>query len=208
MRSWSSLTGHPRIRRHAIFSALILCITGFFATSSNVLAESSPHQGKGIFLIATEQLNGSSFQEAVILLTHHSHQGATGLTINRPTDIPLNEALPDIRQLAQHTDPLYLGGPVSTNAIFVLIRTDRPHESMHLIADNIYFATGRNAFSRPLDGKIRTYAGYAGWAAGQLQSEIDRGDWLIVHTDPKIIFEDEPSKLWQQLIRRWSGDWI
>lgn len=208
MRFWNSLTGHSLTQRHTVISTLIVVLVALLTRTSAVLAEPSPHEGKGIFLVATEQLHGSSFQETVILLTHNSPQGATGLTINRPTDILLKEAFPDIRQLAQRNDRLYLGGPVSTNAIFVLVRTDRPHQAMHLIADDVYFSTGKNAFSRPLDGKSRTYAGYAGWAAGQLQNEISRGDWLIVHTDPKIIFADDPSRLWQHLIKRWSGDWI
>ena len=184
----------------------ILLLSIFCAPA--VYALHDPHGDKGVFLVATEQLHGTSFQEAVILLTHYSARGVTGLTINRPTDIPLNEALPNIRQLNQHTDLLYLGGPVSTNEIFVLVRTKQPRKSMHHIIDDIYFSTGNNAFGWPLAGTARTYAGYAGWAARQLQNEINRGDWLVIQTNSAIIFEQDPSKLWNRLIKTWSGDWI
>lgn len=167
-----------------------------------------PKPRKGLFLVATDQLNGTSFQETVILLTHFSQQGATGLTINRPTDIPLNEALPNVQQLGQDNDPLFLGGPVNSRAIFVLVHTFEPNQGMHRITDDIYFSTGRNAFDYPINGAARAYAGYAGWAPGQLQHEIHRGDWLVVKTDPAIVFDKNMDGLWIRLKNRWSGNWI
>lgn len=158
--------------------------------------------------MATEQLHGTSFQETVILLTHVSKRGATGLAINRPTDIPLNQALPDIEQLENFSDPLFLGGPVKTHAIFFLVHTFEPNEGMHLITDNLYFSTGKNAFDHPVSGNARGYAGYAGWAPGQLRYEIERGDWLVVKTNPAIVFDKNLSGLWTRLKSRWSGNWI
>jgi len=199
--------------RH-ILLGLLMIIGGY----STAFADTAPYplsstsKNEGVFLVATEQLHGSSFQQTVILLTHYSKRGATGLAINRPAGIPLQQAFPSIRQLQQRTDPLYLGGPVSTNAIFVLLRTQQPGKTMHHIADDIYFSTGKNIFTRPHEpathSMTRTYAGYAGWAAGQLQNEIHRGDWIIVRTHPKIIFEDNAENLWQRLSKRWTGKWI
>ncbi len=195
----------------AFFSFLVVALTVLTLTVLSLpIAHAEPGlpKNQGLFLVATDKLAGTSFQEAVILITHYSKRGATGLTINRPTEIPLNHAFPRIPQFQQRTDPLYLGGPVSTNAIFMLIRTDTPLKNMHLIANNIYFSTAKNAFKHPVTNSSRTYAGYAGWASGQLQNEIDRGDWLLVHTPPDIIFEQKINDLWQTLFRRWSGDWI
>jgi len=197
-----------------LFGLLVIIVSSGYsvAFADAVPGLSSTQRDEGVFLVATEQLHGSSFQQAVILLTHYSKRGATGLTINRPAGIPLQQAFPGVRQLQQRTDPLYLGGPVSTNAIFVLLRTRQPGKSMHHIADDIYFSTGKNVFTRPSEASVhtatRTYAGYAGWAAGQLQNEISRGDWIMVRTHPKIVFEDNPENLWQRLSKRWTGKWI
>ena len=83
---------------------------------------------------------------------------------------------------------------------------------MHRIAGDIYFSTAKNVFSRPAEAiaktTTRTFAGYAGWAPGQLQNEIARGDWLMVHTHPGIVFENDTKGLWQRLIKRWKGKWI
>ena len=175
---------------------------------SPLAAETPLSPNKGRFLVATEQLNDTSFQQAVILITHLSERGATGLTINRPTDIPLSKIFPHTQQFKTTDDSLYLGGPVSTNAIFVLLRTRQPNQNMHHIAKNIYFSTADNAFSNPFHESTRVYAGYTGWHPGQLQIEIDRGDWILVHQEPDIIFEKNPHDLWQRLLKRWSGLWI
>lgn len=188
--------------------AVIAVVVVFLCIALPVEGQAGPKPRSGLFLVATDKLSGTSFQETVILLTHHSERGATGLTINRPTDIPLNQAFPHIEQLNQFNDPLFLGGPVKENAIFVLVHTYDPGEGMHLITDNLYFSTGRNAFGYPIKGTARAYAGYAGWAPGQLQHEIQRGDWLVVKTDPAIVFDKNLPGLWQRLKNRWSGNWI
>lgn len=188
--------------------ALTLTAIAWPGAYADTHTDATQPQQRGMFLVATGNLDGTSFQQAVILMTHYSPRGATGLTINRPSNISLKQAFPQIDQLQQRSDPLYLGGPVNTNAIFVLVHMDTPPQNMHLIANNIYFSTAKNAFRYPLTPDSRTYAGYAGWGAGQLQQEIDRGDWLLVHTPADIIFEQAPERLWQTLYTRWSGNWI
>jgi len=187
------------------FGAIFLVLL-FIAIPDCVYADPEPR--KGLFLVATDKLNGTSFQETVILLTHYGKDGATGLAINRPTDIPLNQALPEIRQLDKYSDPLFLGGPMKTHHIFVLMRTLEPKDGMYHITDNLYFSTGKKAFGYATSNKTHAYAGYAGWAPGQLQFEIDRGDWLVVKTDPGIVFDKNLPGLWTRLKNRWSGDWI
>jgi len=209
-----NITMRCHLRQRIIFALFVFFITTISAKAfaETTTSQHSTPDNEGVFLVATDKLSNSSFQHAVILLTHFSDRGATGLTINRPTGISLQQAFPRIRQLRQRTDPLYLGGPVSTNAIFVLLRTQQPDNKMHRITNDIYFSTGKNVFSRSFDSSqnsaSRTYAGYAGWAAGQLQNEINRGDWLMVHTNPKIIFEKDTDNLWRRLTQRWNGKWI
>jgi len=182
---------------------------------AQVLAVAGPQleAKKGRFLVATDQLANTSFQETVILMTHVSSLGATGVTINRSAHIPINEAFPNVKELSSIEDSLYLGGPVKTNGIFVLMKTKRPHAGMKKVTDDIYFTVGLNAVihgssKAQKDEFTRAYAGYAGWYAGQLQEEIKRGDWIIVETDTSIVFEDDLDTLWQRLRKKWSGDWI
>jgi len=168
---------------------------------------------KGRFLVATDNLVNTSFKETVILMTHFSARGATGIAINRPANIQLDEAFPGIKSIQGYRETLFLGGPVKTDAIFVLMKTKRPHNYMRQITNGIYFAAGLGAITHGLpklnkDESVRAYAGYAGWTAGQLQTEIKRGDWLIVEANPKIVFEENTDSLWSRLHQTWSGNWI
>lgn len=167
----------------------------------------------GIFLVATEKLAKSSFRETVILLTHYSSRGATGLAINRPANVAINEAFPDILEFRKREDEVYLGGPVHTNAVFVLMQTQQPQKGMHHITNDVYFSAGLDALAHGLlniksDEQTRAYIGYSGWAPGQLDVEIHRGDWLIVHANIDIVFADNHEQIWKKLHKSWSGQWI
>ena len=168
---------------------------------------------KGNFLVATDKLDQSSFRQTVIFITHYSNRGATGIAINRSAKIPLEEAFPQQKKLHGIKDFLFLGGPVRSDAVFVLMQTSRPHAGMHNITDNIYFTVGIEAITHGIPNIVegeytRAYMGYAGWAADQLQAEIDRGDWLVIDAKPNIIFEMDHKEIWKTLFRSWSGRWI
>ena len=168
---------------------------------------------KGSFLVATEKLDQSSFRQTVIFITHYSNRGATGIAINRSAKIPLEDAFPHQKKLHGIKDLLFLGGPVRTDAVFVLMQTSRPHAGMRNITDNIYFTVGIEAITHGIPNIVegeytRAYMGYAGWAPGQLQAEINRGDWLVIDAEPSIIFEMDHKEIWKKLYSSWSGRWI
>lgn len=189
------------LRRGCLAALIFLC------AASPALSADDAHN-KGLFLVATEQLDSTSFRQTVILITHFSPHGATGLAINRPSDVPLHEAFPEIGPLQPSADILFLGGPVSGNVISILVRTPHPGDGMQHIAADLYFATGQTALEQPIDAATRIYAGYTGWAPGQLQAEVERGDWVVMENDPQIIFEENAESLWVRLYRTLSGKWI
>jgi putative transcriptional regulator len=93
------------------------------------------------------------------------------------------------------------------------MKTKQPAQGMQNIADDVYFAPGVNAFSNNKtqsnsSENVRAFAGYAGWAPGQLENEIRRGDWVVIQSKLDIIFTSEFSSLWSTLLRAWSGTWI
>jgi putative AlgH/UPF0301 family transcriptional regulator len=51
---------------------------------------------------------------------------------------------------------------------------------------------------------LRFYMGHAGWVAGQLQQEIERGDWFVVAADPVTIFSTRPTSIWTRLIEKFD----
>ena len=197
------------IARPAFRITGLLCLIPLLLIDTAISGPTENNQlvKKGVYLVAKRKLHGTSFQQAVILITHYSEKEVMGFTINRPTKLPLTQLFPDVGPLKQNTDLLFLGGPVHPKKIFVLVRTKKPNENMRHIIDDVYFSTVKDAFSQPSQNIARTFAGYSGWTARQLQSEIKQGDWQVLHTGADIIFEKNPKSLWQRLHKKWSGKW-
>jgi len=153
------------------------------------------------------------FSETVILLIKYDWHGAMGLIINRPTEVKLSTILPEIKELGQRTDTVYIGGPVAEHQMFLLIKTgSRPGES-HYVFDDIYVSSSQIVLKQMIDDadagkRFRVYVGYAGWAPKQLLGEVLRGDWHVLQADAETIFNKEPSEIWPELIRRSSVQWV
>ena len=215
------LNNNRKTQRHRPPSILlrnVLLGFGFAILSPFTLAAETdqkpePHSDLGLFLVATAQLENTGFQKTVVLITHHSEKGATGIAINRPSQFHLNDLFPQQQEIRRHRDHVYLGGPVQSDTLFVLMRTKRPHAGMYKVAKDLYFAAGIDALSHGLknlsaDELVRTYVGFSGWAPGQLDEEIERGDWLVVHANPDIVFEQDNASVWKRLFKTWTGQWI
>lgn len=167
---------------------------------------------KGKFLVASRGMADPSFSETVILLIDHGPHGAVGVIINRPTEKRLSEIFPEIKGLKQRKDLVYLGGPVGMTQMLMLIQSpEKPEETGHVIGD-IYVGTGRQVLDRTVSDerglKFRVYAGYSGWAPGQLEREVMRGDWHILRADSDTVFGRKSSEIWPELIRKSSIKWV
>ena len=168
---------------------------------------------KGKFLVASKQLRDPQFFETVVLLLEYDSKGAMGLVINRPTTVKLSTVLPEIEGLQKRSDTIYLGGPVAKNQLMLLIRTSRPPEGSRPVFKDIYLSSSQTIIEKMIDNpdtpeRFRVYAGYAGWAPGQLDHEVSRGGWHILQADEESVFDKTPSEIWPELIRRSSALWV
>lgn len=194
------------IARWCLQLTLLICAGAYAEPTAHPL-------GTGMLLVATENLNGSSFEKTVILITQHDLQGSLGIAINRPAHQNIREFFPKFNAKTGSL-PLFLGGPVRPLALFVLTHT-KPQKGWVPILSDIYFTGGPNAYQFLQQAQInlhephlRVFAGYAGWAAGQLEKEIKHGDWLTTPVDSAAIFSTEPEKTWERLHHTHSGKWI
>ena len=165
---------------------------------------------KGAFLVAKRNMPDSRFRQTVILLLEHGNKGTLGLIINRPTDIPLSRALPDLDSITDEKHLLFLGGPVTPDRLIFLVRSPAPpKETAHIMAD-IYYSASKDALGRAIKQRkgsqeLRMFLGHSGWAAGQLDAELARGDWLVVQADPRTVFDQDLKHIWPQLIEQDPG---
>ena len=189
---------------HKRWALLIVIAIAYSSPAENLKTVQPKAAAEGFLLIAHERMIDPRFRESVLLMTQYGSDGAMGVIINRPTDIPLSTALPQVEELAGSRAPLFFGGPVSRRVVSVLFQSDdEPQaEGITRVFANVYFSRRQEIIdevfsrSKPV---FKVYSGFAGWAPGQLEREIDRGDWLLGKAAGAIIFKKESTHIWPDL---------
>ena len=144
----------------------------------------------GQLLIAAPQLS-DYFRRTVVLVLDHSDEGAMGLVLNRPTETTVGEAVPVLADVAGADAVIHAGGPVQPTAVLALADTGGVPELID--ADELNEETGR----------VRVFAGYAGWAPGQLDSELEQDAWITLDANPDDAFAE--GDIWPELLQRKGG---
>lgn len=168
-----------------------------------------PESLRGHFLISARQLRDPNFFKSVVLLVDHGETGAMGLVVNRPSDVLVAEALEQHFELPETEDLVYVGGPVEENALFMLHNSEDVDHSETPVIPGLFVGSSEEAFAdvvrRSAEGdsdlKFRIYSGCSGWAPGQLEGELERGDWLISPACREFIFHTEPYEVWSLALR-------
>ena len=148
------------------------------------------------FLIAMPAMADGNFSEALVYICDHSKEGAMGLVINRPMEVPLSTVFEQMQldsSSPMDTQPLLSGGPVSVERGFVLHSgDDQSWESTMKVSPQVSLTASRDIIADMAAGNGPSDAlvvlGYAGWGAGQLEQEIADNAWLTVPADSDIIF--------------------
>ncbi|MFN8223989.1 MAG: YqgE/AlgH family protein [Gaiellales bacterium] len=162
---------------------------------------------RGKLLIASPALVDPNFRRTVVLVGEHSAHGAMGLVLNRPSTVSVDEAVPLLAELADPSGLVYVGGPVQEDAVVVLAEFASPDRAASLVIGPVGFVPGEVddlAGLGPL-GRSRVFAGYAGWAASQLEAELDEAAWIVAPAEPDDVFTPDPEALWRTALRRLGG---
>jgi len=170
----------------------------------------------GRLLVATPVLADPNFRRTVVLIVEHEPaEGTLGVVLNRPTDVPVGRVLEPWSQLVTGPSVVFRGGPVAPDSALAiaLVPGDAEPLGWHsLAADPAMSRLGLVDLDAPPDllapaiNRLRVYAGYAGWAPGQLKAEIDEGAWYVISAEPSDVFAGEPGGLWSTVLRRQGGE--
>ena len=161
----------------------------------------------GRFIVAAPALPDPNFRDAVVLMIEHDdEQGSLGLVINRPGPIAVGVFGAGLGiQWQGNTDaPVHLGGPVQPMIGWLLHGPVEDTEDSREILDGIFVSNSREtleAVATCTTIKRRLFAGYAGWAPGQLTAELHSGVWFTSEADPSLVFERKPETVWRQALR-------
>jgi putative transcriptional regulator len=161
---------------------------------------------RGQLLIASPGLLDPNFFRTVVLVTEHTDEGAAGLVLNRPSPAPVAEAVPALEALVEEDEHVWLGGPVQTEAVLVVGEFLDPDDAAVPLFGGLGFPSLESPEEVvPVTTRRRVFAGYAGWGAGQLESELDRDDWIVEPALNDDVFTPAPDDLWAGVLRRKGG---
>lgn len=163
---------------------------------------------RGQLLIADPGLVDPNFWRTVVLIVEHSDEGALGLVLNRPSETTVGEAVSELEQLLESDDPLYVGGPVQPSALIVLAEFDQPDEAALIAFEDVgVLASGAQEDSDLRVRRGRAFVGHSGWGPGQLDDEIERGDWILEPAHREDAFTGAPLELWSEVLTRKGGSY-
>src|SRR5687767_3163019 len=166
---------------------------------------------RAALLLSMPQMQDPNFARTVVLLCDYSPDGAFGLVLNRPTEMPASSMV-RIDPPLQHANdiPLCVGGPVEPERGWVLTSQHPPDGDFRLIVDGLYLSTSPTLLRAVLEAqprpRARVLAGYAGWGPGQLDAELSQSAWLIADLHLDLVFDVAADAMWETAIRRLGAD--
>jgi putative transcriptional regulator len=208
------------MRARALFLRCLsaLCLVAPLSAAAQI-------QGAAVFLVATPKMSDPRFTKTVILVTRHGRSPPLGVVINRPLGVKLGDVLPQSFERpspsakpAQGSQapalpngaqtPLYFGGPVGAGSLVYLFRSEQaPPSDAIVVAKDVHLGRAPESLDELLSGKrvhsgLKVFTGYAGWAFGQLEHEIARGQWDVLEIDREYLFDKDVEVIWPELHRR------
>jgi putative transcriptional regulator len=171
----------------------------------------SPVVAAGTLLIAGIEISDGVFDGAVVLILDADSAGTVGVVLNKVTDIEVAQALPPWARLGDAPGTRFDGGPGSQQGAVCLARPSQADDEPPGWR-RLFGRIGLLNLDTPVeiaDGAyldLRVFAGYAGWDAGQLETELEFGMWHVVGALPSDVFDPEPETLWRRVLRRQGGE--
>ena len=180
------------------------------------------HVEQGSLLITHPGYHERTFNKTVILILDHSDDGTHGIILNRPSEVPLVDALRTPPENWHPTEPFYQGGPVFKHNMFMLHSPDWTMDTSQWLTDDLCITQGGDVVNFMSDHHQphywRVFLGSAAWGPGQLEMEFTRGEhhpqygWLtceypgadwIFEQDADILYNSALSMSSQQAVSNW-----
>ena len=157
---------------------------------------------RGQLLIAAPSLH-DYFRRAVVLVIEHGPEGAIGVVLNRESEALVAEAVPQLAEFAGEDELVRIGGPVAPQSVVALGEFADPDEAGTLVVGSLgtLDPDGENGSLR----RIRVFAGYTGWAAGQLDDELEQEAWVTTPAQPDDAFAE--GDIWAEALQRKGGSY-
>ncbi|MFA0084100.1 YqgE/AlgH family protein [Vibrio sp. E150_011] len=167
------------------------------------------------FLVAMPGMKDPYFQRTVVYVCEHNNDGAMGIIINTPIDVTVANMLLQVQNdlpiasQIQHSksleEPVINGGPVSEDRGFILHKPKDKYQSSIQITEKLSVTTSKDILAvLGTDAQPEDYLvalGYAGWDAGQLETELADNSWLTIEADTSVIFDTPVKDRWHSAVQ-------
>ena len=169
---------------------------------------------EGHLLVAMPTMADPRFAHTVIYMCAHSEDGAMGLVVNKLLEsLSFSDLLEQLEIETETVDErirVHFGGPVEAARGFVLHSTDYTHEATMQVDDDFALTATVDVLKAMAAGngpRLSMLAlGYAGWAPGQLDREIQENGWLTVPADEELVFDEAQDGKWERAVGRLGID--
>lgn len=164
----------------------------------------------GDLLISHVVLRDGVFDSTVVLILDADESGTLGVVLNRVAEMALGSVLPDWVVAVSEPKLLFDGGPVSPNGAICLASVADDEEPPGW--RRLFGRVGLLHLDTPVElvvgafDALRIFAGYAGWASGQLELELARDAWFVAKARHDDIFGADQTDLWHRVLRRQAPD--
>ena len=160
----------------------------------------------GSLLVAHPNMLDPNFRRTVLFVSEHEpNEGALGVIINRPLERPVAELVSGAPPAGFADVPVFLGGPVGKNQLMFAAFEWQKGAGLKL-NHNVGFDEANDAKGHKNLLTVCAFVGYAGWGAGQLESEVKQKAWVVQKADPLLLKLDRLPNLWFDIMRT-LGPW-
>ena len=167
------------------------------------------HPSKGDLLLSEPFLADTNFERSVVLICEHTDEGALGFVLNKPSLLTLADVLEEAVDFEQL---LYTGGPVQQDTLHFVHRTALLREGSDKLGGGLYWGGDFEQLLSLINTRqllpedIRFFAGYSGWAPGQLAAELAEDAWIVYkQATAEQVFDIPPEQLWREVLRTMGG---
>ncbi len=186
-----------------------------FAWNAPALAADAADPAETLVLVARPSVSDPLYVQAILLARQLPGGQHVGFILNKPTELTLTDAFPGQEASKSVTEPIYLGGPAVLNTVFAVVHSPTtPVDGTLALTGNLYLAISETAVDDAMTAapreRARFYLGAVLWQLGELDAQIDQGDWYILKATPELVLSTHTAGLWADLVRQaqLAATWI
>ncbi|MBN2742337.1 putative transcriptional regulator [Breznakibacter xylanolyticus] len=164
---------------------------------------------KGRVLIAEPFMEEPFFKRSIVYLAEYNHEGAVGFLLNKSSELYPDEMIED---LFNFRGRLFIGGPVESDSLHYIHTLGAMVTGSIKISDNLYWGGDFEKIKSLInigmanENNVKFFAGYSGWATGQLEHEIMEKSWVVADVADDLVMNNNVDNYWQKMLEELGGD--